>query len=121
MSQARRIHSWPLILLTLLLPLSPALGKEHTLFEPPGVPVKDYDKIVQELAPGDVLIFSDGSRCTLTRALGGGGVTSVWEIKETAGGLPLVRRIPLDRRSLKFVNPGHYPRYRTSSSKTIPS
>lgn len=87
-----------------LLLVQLAWAETYRLFDASKSPHPRYDEIVAKLGPGDVLVFSDGTRHSIGKPLGSGNSARIFEIE---GGQRAIR-IPKDSRPhlIEAINEG---------------
>lgn len=77
----RRLSQHFVVCLFLIASTSTLLARDVHLFSSMGVQSESYNTDVQDVAPGDVLVFSDGSRKKVVRPINHGNTTMIFELE----------------------------------------
>ena len=92
-----------LLILPLFLPGPGALAQDRVLFGPDRQPVAGYTRQVAAIADGDRLLYPGGVAIRVSRKLGCGKTTCVYEVAEPAWWKGKAVRVPMDEGALAHV------------------
>lgn len=102
---SNRVGPLFLALITLWIGTCSVHAEELQLFARPGVPVKNYNKLVANIREGDTLVFSNGKKFNVVSILSAPGSGNTTLVVEIPGNKAL--RIPLADGFLDPITPYH--------------